>query len=68
MEEKVAEIKKITGCGDERKFKTIQADFSKLITLDDYEGIAKELSSIDVGILVLNAGWAEGFHTYLMPE
>lgn len=34
------------------------ADFSEMTKYSDYEYIAEELESLDVGMLVLNAGWA----------
>ncbi len=56
MIEKLEEIKK--SASHEIKTKYIVADFSLMTNYADYEYIAEEIKNIDVGMLVLNAGWA----------
>ena len=56
MIEKLEEIQKSTSIPIKTKY--IVADFSKMTKYSDYQYIAKEIKDIDVGMLVLNAGWA----------
>ena len=59
MKQKLEEIKK--SAKDNINFKSmyIVADFTKMMTLDDYRTtIANKLSDIDVSMLILNAGMA----------
>jgi len=62
MDDKLNEIK--TECrADDGTFETLAvvADFSKLKRISEYkEAIADKISHLNVGVLVLNAGWAEG--------
>ena len=56
MIEKLEEIKK--SANHEIKTKYIVADFSSMTKYADYQYIAEEIKDIDIGMLVLNAGWA----------
>ena len=35
------------------------ADFAKLTKISEYENIAAQLKDIDIGMLILNAGWQQ---------
>lgn len=62
INDKLEEIRKECRDGD-TSFKTlcIVADFCKLRTLDEYKTeIADKLQDLDVAILVINAGFAQG--------
>ena len=64
MIEKLEEIKRESG--RDIKTKYIVADFSEMTKYADYEYIAEELKGIDVGMLVLNAGWAVMGHFQIL--
>jgi len=49
------------------KFKTIKADFGKLGKIEDYDYIAQELKGIDIGMLILNAGFADAYFADKIP-
>ena len=55
MQEKLEEIKKSTT--KQIKTKSIVADFFKFSKIQDYEKLASQLKDLDIGILILNAGW-----------
>ena len=56
MIEKLAEVQKER---PETQTRSVVCDFGKISTLDDYkELVAKPLADLDIGLLVLNAGWA----------
>lgn len=62
INEKLEEIRKECRDGDE-SFKTLAvvADFCKLRTIEEYrEAIGEKLQDLDVGMLVINAGYALG--------
>jgi len=37
----------------------VVADFAKLTKISEYENIAAQLKDIDIGMLILNAGWSQ---------
>jgi 17beta-estradiol 17-dehydrogenase / very-long-chain 3-oxoacyl-CoA reductase len=55
MIEKLEKIK--SECGKDIDTKYVVADFGEMTRYADYERVSEELKSIDVAILVLNAGW-----------
>ncbi|CDW77317.1 short chain dehydrogenase reductase family protein [Stylonychia lemnae] len=57
MKEKLDQIKKQSG--KEIKTRYVVADFAKLTRISDYENIASQLRDIDIGMLLLNAGWTQ---------
>ena len=57
MEQKLQEISELTGKTILTKF--VIADFDKMFTIDDYESALEPLKELDIGMLILNAGWAQ---------
>jgi 17beta-estradiol 17-dehydrogenase / very-long-chain 3-oxoacyl-CoA reductase len=61
IEDKLQEIKKECRANDDSfDTRAVVADFSKLKTIADYkEAIGEKIKDLNVGILVLNAGWTQ---------
>eukprot|EP00347_Sterkiella_histriomuscorum_P002655 403367310 len=57
IQEKLQEISK--NCGKQIKTRAIVADLSKMTKIEEYEKLATKLSDIDIGMLLLNAGWTQ---------
>ena len=57
MEQKLEEVKQLSKHGIQTKY--VVADFDTMFKIEDYEAALKEpLASLDIGLLILNAGWA----------
>lgn len=58
MTEKLKEISDL--CGNKILTKYVVADFDKMFTIEDYaKALVEPLKDLDIGVLVLNAGWAQ---------
>ena len=58
MEQKLKEIYDLTGGKISTKY--VVADFDKMYTIQDYhDALVGPLKDIDIGMLILNAGWAQ---------
>ncbi len=59
MQEKLASISSESAAkGKKIKTRHVVADLAALTKYSDYQAIAEQLKDIDIGLLILNAGWA----------
>lgn len=62
MKTKLEEINKVCKeeCGVEVQTKYVVADFAEMLTIQDYQDtLVEPLKDLDIGVLVLNAGWVQ---------
>ena len=58
MEQKLEEVKKIANGSILTKY--VVADFDKMFGIEEYaEVLTEPLKDLDIGLLILNAGWAQ---------
>lgn len=58
MEQKLKEISEL--CGGKVATKFVVADFDNMYTIQDYhDALVEPLKDLDIGMLILNAGWAQ---------
>lgn len=65
MDEKIAIMKKDS---PDVEYMTIVCDFTNMSKISDYDYVFNNLEGIDIGMLILNAGWGDAFHGHLIPD